>query len=71
MAKHATKRGHKVVIKHNNLKTIDGFQNLTQVDYLRAYRNLGLDECQVQRIVDQLDEPPGTLEIIENGKPCD
>ena len=63
--------GSLAILTNNNLKTIDGFQNLTQVDYLRAYRNLGLDECQVQRIVDQLDEPPGTLEIIENGKPCD
>ncbi len=64
-------RGSLAILTNNNLKTIDGFQNLTQVDYLRAYRNLGLDECQVQRIVDQLDEPPDTLEIIENGKPCD
>ena len=63
--------GSLAILTNNNLKIIDGFQNLTQVDYLRAYRNLGLDECQVQRIVDQLDEPPGTLEIIENRKPCD
>jgi len=61
-----------LVLQHNNkLITVDGFQNLSEARSVYVYRNRILDECQVQRIVDQLTNIPEILEISENGKTCD
>ncbi|MEZ4461393.1 MAG: hypothetical protein R3E66_17090 [bacterium] len=52
------------------LTTIDAFQNMTELVYVKVQRNYALDECQIQRILDQLDEPPRTLDMSKNGKTC-
>ncbi|MEZ4461392.1 MAG: hypothetical protein R3E66_17085 [bacterium] len=58
------------LIGNIKLTTIDAFQNMTELVYMQAIRNYALDECQIQRILDQLDEPPRTLDMSKNGKTC-
>jgi len=59
-----------ITIRANpNLKKIDAWPNLTKIFSIVVERNRGLDECEVQRILDQLDEPP-RLTMTDNGAAC-
>ncbi len=55
---------------NSNLKKIDAWPNLSKLNFLFVDRNWGLDECEIQRILDQLDAPPQTIEMENNGAPC-
>jgi len=55
---------------NSNLSKVDAWPNLRKLNALFVDRNRNLDECEVQRILDQLDEPPGTITIADNGAPC-
>jgi len=60
-----------ITIRSNtNLRKVDAWPNLTKLNALAVEGNRSLDECEVQRILDQLEEVPRTVIISDNGSPC-
>jgi len=53
-----------------DLRKVDAWPNLTRLNALIVDRNRSLDECEVQRILDQLEEEPRSVTIKDNGAPC-
>lgn len=55
---------------NSNLRKVDAWPNLTKLGALWVERNRSLNECEVQRILDQLDVLPELVKLESNGAPC-
>lgn len=54
---------------NQNLERIDGFTSIQRLDFLTLDRNRKLNMCDVDRILNQLEEPPEVVEISDSNGP--